>query len=174
MSANQDVVGWVYCPGTAIDYPVVQSHDNAEYLTKMADGTQNPHGTIFVDADNSGLFVQDNTIIYGHNMNDGSMFRDLNLWKDRDFAAEHPVIYLLTPSHTYEIALFSGFVAEPDSPVYDVFCGTDKYQWIDTWARKSFFAAGFTPVAGDKIVTFSTCTGDDQRFVLIGVQRVYQ
>lgn len=169
-----DVVGWIYAPNTAIDYPVVQSHDNSEYLTKMPDGTTNKHGSIFVDARNNGLLSEQNTILYGHNMKDGSMFHSLFNWQDAEFAAQNPIIYLLTPDRNYELHLFTACISGPSSSVYSTSCEGDAGAWADSWARKSAFKAEFVPTGRDSFVTLSTCTSGENRFVVVAVPRQAQ
>ena len=70
---NEDIVGWVYMPGTSIDYPIVQGENDEEYLQKDFTGSTSGlvhKGTIFLSADNAGDFSDSNSFIYGHNMND--------------------------------------------------------------------------------------------------------
>ncbi|MBQ3588855.1 MAG: chloride channel protein, partial [Clostridia bacterium] len=88
-TANSDVIGWIYVPGTAIDYPLVQGSDNSKYLNTAWDGTWNKAGAIFMEERNSAEFDDFNTIIYGHNMGNGSMFSDLHLYRDPGFLPEN-------------------------------------------------------------------------------------
>ena len=117
---NPDVVGWIYCEGTPINYPVLQGKDNDQYLYHDYTGAYNIDGSIFVDADNAPRFADSNTIIYGHNMNSGSMFACLEKWRDQGFYEEHPVIWLLTPEQDYEIVLFSGRHVGAHTEAYDI------------------------------------------------------
>lgn len=72
---NPDVVGWIYVPGTAINYPVVQTDNNTKYLSTLFDGTANPVGSIFLDCDDTAPgMVDQQTTLYGHHMRDNSMF----------------------------------------------------------------------------------------------------
>ena len=119
-AVNPDIVGWIYCEGTVIDYPVVQGKDNDEYLYHDYKGDYNINGSIFVDADNSRGFVDSNTIIYGHHMNSGSMFAALEDWEDQAFYEEHPVMWLLTPEQNYRVVLFSGHHVNANSEVYEI------------------------------------------------------
>ncbi len=105
---NPDIVGWIYCEGTPIDYPVLQGTSNEQYLRTDYTGGYNVDGSIFVDYENRPGFVDSNTIIYGHHMNSGSMFACLEQWESQAFYNEHPVMWLLTPTKNYKIVLFSG------------------------------------------------------------------
>ena len=70
---NSEIVGWIYAPGTNINYPVVQTNNNSKYLNTLFDGTSNASGAIFLDSDDTAPgMVDQQTTIYGHHMNDGS------------------------------------------------------------------------------------------------------
>ena len=75
---NPDTVGWIrFEEPSEISYPVVKGRDNEEYLTRTFEANDNKLGTLFVDKDNTGTFTDRNTIIYGHNMKNGTMFAQL-------------------------------------------------------------------------------------------------
>ena len=93
---NPDVVAWIKLDDSTINYPVVHGNDNQYYLEHLFDGTANHHGTVFVDAYNSPDFTDQNTAMYAHHMNDGTMFADLEKYKDPDWARTHSVIRLYT------------------------------------------------------------------------------
>ena len=109
-AVNPDVIGWIYSPNTTINYPVVQGDDNAYYLKHLADGTENRNGCPFLDVQNRPDFTDDNSIIYGHHMQNGTMFAGISWYEDQSYYDEHPVMYLMTPSATYRIELFSGYI----------------------------------------------------------------
>ena len=75
-SINSDIVGWLYCPDTAISYPVPQGEDNSYYLKHLFDGTRNSAGSLFLDSRCQGLEGK-NSIIYGHYMKNGTLFATL-------------------------------------------------------------------------------------------------
>ena len=75
---NPDVVAWIQIPALDISYPVVQGKDNSYYLHHMFDGKENKNGSIFIDYHNQPEFTDSNTIVYGHNMKNGSMFGTLD------------------------------------------------------------------------------------------------
>ena len=163
-----DVIGWLYCPGTKLNYPIVQARDNAYYLTRLYTGKPDAHGAIFADCRSGMPLSEANTLIYGHNMHDGSMFHCLINWGSADYAAAHPVIYILTPNGSCAVRIFSAYLTEPDSETYTVdFSSVNKAAWLSACARQSFFTADFAPDTEDHIVTFSTCSGD-RRFVVQG------
>ena len=97
---NPDIVAWVYVPGTPINYPVVQGSDNQEYLHKAFDGSTGwlaSAGTIFLDDSNTSDLSDQNNALYGHHMNDGSMFASLADFENQDTFDSHRDIYVLTP-----------------------------------------------------------------------------
>ncbi len=113
-----DVVGWIYCPGTVINYPVLQTDNNDYYLHHNYLGDYTAAGSIFVECANDLDFVDSNTIIYGHHMKDGSMFASLSKWTNQEYFDEHPKMYLFTKDVTYEVELFSAYATEATSDSY--------------------------------------------------------
>lgn len=169
-----DIVAWLYCPETAINYPVCQYDDNAYYLNRLPNGQYNSGGTLFVDCLNQKNFADPNTIIYGHHMNDGSMFAKLVDYAYQDYYDKHPVMYLNTPKYNYRIELFAGYVTSADAldTTYRIsFTDDNEYNnVIDQIIAQSKFTSDVKPEPGDKILTLSTCTYeyDNARFVVQG------
>ena len=92
---NPDIYAWITIPGTKIDYPVLQSEeDNGYYLTHDQDGKENPSGALFTEDYNNKDFQDPITVIYGNNMEDGSMFGELDRYSDGRYMEEHPYIYI--------------------------------------------------------------------------------
>ena len=107
---NEDVIAWIYCPDTPINYPIVQSSNNEHYLRRLLDGSYNISGTLFMDFRNSADFSDWNSIIYGHNIKNDSMFGTLPLYEEQSYFDEHPVMYLLTPEKDYKINIRTNFL----------------------------------------------------------------
>lgn len=106
---NSQIVGWIYVPDTAINYPIVQGSDNQFYLDHSSLQEANGVGAIFLDAQASASLQDRNTIIYGHSItNSNQMFTDLAYFEQASFFEEHPYFYLLTPEQSYrcEVAAF--------------------------------------------------------------------
>ena len=118
---NPDVVGWIFCPDTVINYPVVQGEDDDQYLHHSYNGEFNASGSIFVEADNRRAFADSNSITYGHHMNDNSMFATLDRWQNQDYYEAHPVMWLLTPEQDYKIELFSAYTTSAYSDTYTIY-----------------------------------------------------
>ncbi len=173
-AANQDyreIEAWLYCKDTPIDYPVVQTKDNATYLERAIDGSYNLNGTLFVDYRNKSDVTDNNTIIYGHNMRSGSMFGTLPNYRYQDYYDDHPVMYLVTKKGEYAVAIFAGVVVPEDAEIYSA--ETDDrelVELVDTLRKDSTFDADVTFKKGDRIVTLSTCSYeyDGARFILLG------
>lgn len=111
---NPDVVGWIYIPGTSIDYPVVKGKDNEEYLHKTFQGKQNPSGAIFMDCNGKKDFSGEHNILYGHHMRNGSMFADLSKLRKETFLKEHDKIILYTPERTINLKIFAAYGRKAD------------------------------------------------------------
>ncbi len=171
----KDVVGWLYCEGTPINYPVVQSRDNDYYLRRLLDGKWNINGSIFLDYRNSADFSDLNSIIYGHNMKNDAMFGCLDNWQSQEFYEEHRCIYLVTPSENHKIELIAGYTTSSTSPETYAFPKTaDERDALVAYAlSESRFVADVEVAPDDCVVTLSTCSDDydDARFVLVGVLR---
>ena len=98
---NPDVLGWILIPGTRVSYPVVQGTDNSYYLNHTWRGGKNSVGAIFMECRNSSDLSDFNTIIYGHRMNNRSMFGTLSQYKSRSYWQAHPYVYLTDDSGTH-------------------------------------------------------------------------
>ena len=96
-ASGPDIIGWLTLLNTAINYPVTQTDNNEYYLKHLYDGTYNKAGCLFADYENKADFSDRNTIIYGHNMRDGSMLAVLNEYDEQRYFDEHPQMYLMTP-----------------------------------------------------------------------------
>lgn len=175
---NHDMVGWLSIPGTVIDYPVVQCGDNEYYLHHNFYGEEDKYGCLFVkdvaDVDTPG----DNFIIYGHNMKDGSMFGELDLYRDSAFYEENPRIRFdtLYEERAYEImAVFLSRVygEEEEGFKYYQFYRADTEEEFLTFYQQamdaSLYKTGVTAAFGDTFLTLSTCAyhEEDGRLVIV-------
>ncbi len=169
---NKDVVGWIYCPDTVINYAVVQTEDNMYYLHKDIDGNYSAYGTLFVECLCQKDFKNTNNIIYGHHMNDGKMFARLVEYAKQSYFDQHPVFYLNTPDMNYRVELFAGYITDMNSDTYTIsFASEEENQaWLDKIISQSTFESSVAVKPGDKILTLSTCTYeyDDARYVVQG------
>ena len=121
LAINPDTIGWIrFSPEPSIiSYPIVQGEDNDEYLHKTFSANENTLGAIFLNAGNQPDFSDRNSIIYGHRMKDGSMFRHLQDYEERAFWESNPYFYIYTPDGreiTYHI--YSAGQVEDTSDTY--------------------------------------------------------
>ncbi len=173
---NPDIVAWIYVPDTPINYPVVQGTDNDEYLHKAFDGSTGwlaSAGTIFLDSSNKSDLSDRNSALYGHHMNDGSMFASLADFVDQSTFDSHRDIYVLTPSGNYRLTTFAVVkTVGSDAIVQTSFADDASYQAYvqDKLDRSSVSQSGTVLSASDikQSMLFSTCeyTQNDGRSVL--------
>ena len=136
---NSDVIGWIAIPGTEISYPLVQGTDNDYYLTHTWNQNSSAVGAIFMDCRCSADFSGFNTIVYGHRMNNGSMFAALKHYKKQDFLQAHPQVYVTNASGTHAYSIYAAYEAALD--------GTAYYSaFSDETIKKAFIDEG---VSGD-------------------------
>ncbi len=176
LEVNPDTVGWIrfYPEPSTISYPIVQGEDNDQYLHKTFSANENTSGAIFLAAENNPDFADENSIIYGHYMNDHSMFYHLADYEEKSFWEKNPYFYIYTPDGrelTYHI--YSAGVVDKHSDTYlTEFSSVEEYQaFLDMTKETSAYGTGVEVNAGSVIVTLSTCTsaGDDNRHVVRGV-----
>ncbi|MBQ7920242.1 MAG: class B sortase [Lachnospiraceae bacterium] len=99
-----DVYAWLLVPGTDIDYPIVQHPEEPEYyLRRTPEGKDATAGSIFTEMYNNTEWTDNNTIIYGHNMRNGSMFATLHNFEEQEFFEENQFIYIYSPDNTVRV-----------------------------------------------------------------------
>lgn len=171
---NPDVVGWIYIEALdGISYPVVQGEDNEEYLHTTYENNYNFAGTIFIDYENSRDFTDCNTLVYGHNMKNGSMFGQLKKFsEDQTTYEKSKYFWIFTPEKDYRYEIISAYTTGVNSDTYTLFKGPgDEFQeYLDTIKGYSEIETDDTELTiKDRIVTLSTCTGNDAtRYVVQG------
>lgn len=176
LKVNPDTVAWIrfYPEPSTINYPVVQGKDNQEYLHKTFSANENTLGAIFLAAENRGNFLDKNSIIYGHRMNDRSMFWHLEDYSDPKFYKKNPFFYIYTPDgHKRTYRIFSTCVVEDMSDTYTTkFLSDEQYKtFLDKAKSTAEYDTGVEVDTDDLIVTLSTCTSadDNHRYVVRGV-----
>ena len=164
---NSDIIGWIYCPDTPINYPVVQGKDNDQYLRADLKGQYLVSGTIFADYRNGTIGTDSNFIVYGHNMKNSTMFGTLVKYKEQSYYDEHPILYFLTPEANYIIELCAGSVVKRDSDIYRI---APKESTITDILANSTFISNTELTQGEEIITLSTCSYEfnNARYVVIG------
>lgn len=159
---NPDVLGWILIPGTVISYPLVQGDDNDYYLTHTWKKGSNVVGSIFLEYRNSADLSDFNTVIYGHRMNNGSMFASLKDYRQQDYQAQHPAVYITDDNGVHSYEIFAAYEISTAGDTYRLRFSTDqdKQDYIDYCLEQSVIDTGLTPTVYDRILTLSTCTGN--------------
>lgn len=173
-----DITGWLYCPNTSINYPVVQTDNNQYYMHRLPDGKESAGGSLFVDCTNTWGFTDANSVIYGHDMKDGTMFGYLHNFDSQTYYENHPVFYLLTPVGNYRVDVVCTAVVPSDSWIYEKQMDTQKLQtWIKQ-IRQTSLIQPTVEISDDMehFLTLSTCSYEyeNARFVVIGaLKKIY-
>ena len=169
-----DIVGWIYCKDTLINYPIMQCGDNDFYLHHLYDGREGANGSIFLDCFCASDFSDCNSILYGHNMASGQMFHSINGYKFQHYYDTFPEMTLYTPYGDYRVAMLAGFIySEPaDINVEFLECeDADRLLEYFEWAKSvSTFKSAEDVEEGDRILSLVTCTYEyeNARYVLHG------
>ena len=172
---NSDVQGWLYQKGTVINYPVVQGTDNDTYLHTRFDKQWSGGGTLFVDCRMEKDFKGFNSIIYGHHMKDGSMFRSIRGYTKEDgYYDKHKTLELATPHGNYHLVVFSAFITKAtDEDTYKMtYDEAEKQAYIDrAWERSELPITrdSVDVTKNDRLVTLSTCAYDyeEARYIVM-------
>ena len=174
---NSDLVGWIRIEGTRVDYPVVQSDVKDYYLRRNFEEKRANHGSIYVWEEADVFAASDNVTLFGHRMNDGTMFYDLLNYADADFWQEHPVFCFDTLEEKQEYEVFAAFRTSGtggEGIDYHTFVNAADGAEFETFVARcrelSFYDTGITPQYGDKLVTLSTCDYalENGRMVVMG------
>ena len=169
-----DAYAWIRIPDTRIDYPICQSEtDNAYYLSHTAQKEDRFEGAIFTENYNSKDFTDPVTVIYGHNMNNGSMFADLHQFSDKDFFEKHPTFTIETADGRLNCRVFAAYTADNRHLLknYD-FNSREVYaSYLKSIFQIKDMSANIddtvTVTPDDRIVVLSTCTGDHSTRFLV-------
>ena len=173
-AVNDDVIGWIYIEALdGVNYPVVRGIDNNYYLHQTYQRNYNFAGTIFVDMANHDDFNDCNTIVYGHNMKNGTMFGQLRTFSESPEPYNRSkYFWIFTPEYDYRYEIISAYTTAINSVTYTLFKGPGQefLDYLSTIVGMSEIqTTPGTMTVNDKIVTLSTCTGNEStRFVVQG------
>ena len=158
---NEDIVGWIYMEAIpSISYPIVQGEDNEYYLRHTVEGKRNSAASIFMDFRNKNDYSDANTIIYGHNMKNQTMFGLLKQYKNAETCASSPYFWILTPERDYRYEIFSvREVSELDDMYALHSTDADTFKsYLENTQAGSLVPFQHTFDGNEKIITLSTCT----------------
>ena len=170
---NADVRAWIHNEAIVVDHPILKSPDNEYYLTRDLDLSYKAMGSIFFDFRNKSDFSDPNTIIYGHNFDNGLMFSNLVWYKSQQFYEQNPFYYLYTPEQVYRVDIAAGIVVSETDTTYLVVDFNSDAEFrvlIQLIEENSVIESEIELTPKDQLVTLYTCTNDwqGQRFVVIG------
>lgn len=164
MEQNEDVVGWIYMPAAEISQVVVQGDDNEYYLHRSLYGEYEFAGTVFMDY-RCTWGESRHTILYGHNMTDGSMFAPLKQYMASDFGQSHPCFWYITPQEVYRCDIFSVYLTTAEDEEYTRMDFADEPEWLRTlenWKERSAYAFPEVELTeGVQVLTLSTCNYEE-------------
>lgn len=158
LARNPDVKGWIDIPDTNVSYPILQGETNDTYIHSDIDKKEFRAGSIFIASENANPFVDLNTVIYGHNMKNGSMFNNIKSYTDQSFADEHPYIYIYLPDGTVSrYKVVAAHIIPEESVLYNTAI-TDIQAFYQEMLRTSDISVDFDQSANSPVITLSTCT----------------
>ena len=161
---NPDVYAWIQVPGTEVDYPILQSsNDNTYYLNHTIDGEEKKEGAIFTENYNTKTFEDPNTVIYGHDMKNGSMFQSIHKYMDRSFFDNNRDIVIYMPDQILHYKIFAAYLTDNRHLLMNYnFWSKDEYQQylssiFSMRDMNAFIDTSTEVTTEDKIITLSTC-----------------
>ena len=169
---NEDIYAWIVVPGTQVDYPLLQSETDNYYLDYNLDHSKGYPGCIYTNQCNRKDFSDYNTVLYGHNMKNLSMFGSLKKYKTEDFYKDHQFFTIYTSECAYRYQIFAYYDVPETDEVYTVgFAPDETFQkFIDKMKQKSYDDTGVNVTKDDHIITLSTCSTTGKRFVVHAVR----
>ena len=170
---NSDVVGWIKVKGTSIEYPVVQGKDNEFYLTHSFDKSENQAGWAFMDYRNDKNLTDKNTIIYGHNRRDGSMFESLKHILDEDWQNDmnNRKIVLVTEKGKILYEVFSVYKIEAEE-YYIQPNPKDFEEFLNELKKRSVKDFNVETSKNDQILTLSTCDDNSEYRIILHAKKI--
>lgn len=153
---NPEVVGWIEIPDV-LSFPLLHTQDNEYYLTHSWNNSYNGCGSIFLECQNKPDFSDFHTIIYGHRMDNDSMFGVLRFYQQPGYWQEHPLFYIYDGSTIREYEIFSIFEADVQGIVYRLDLKGREEEFVTQCAASSEIDTGIVPSPDGQFVTLSTC-----------------
>lgn len=174
---NDEIYAWISIPNANVNYPILQSKtEKSYYLTHNVNRQKSSYGAIYTQNFNSMDFSDYNTIIYGHNMKNGTMFGSLKRFRDRTFFDANQYIEIYMPGRILKYRIFAAYTFDDRHILmsFNFSDETERQLYLDTiYGFKSVsnhFRDDVTVTTDDRIITLSTCTkADDERFLVQGV-----
>ena len=177
---NSDIVGWLEIEGTSINHPVLQGTDNEYYMTHNYKKQKSKNGSIFLTKDYDWSIPSSNLLIYGHNLNNGTMFQELLKYAKEEFYKEHSIIRFTTNKEDAEYEIISVFKSrvyyktEKNVFRYYFFVNANSEaeynEFVQNAKKASLYDIDKTAKFGEQLITLSTCSYhvEDGRFAVVG------
>ena len=166
----EDMVGWIKIENTKVDYPIMQATNNEFYLTRNYKGEKLRAGSIFLDYRNDPSLSDRHSIIYGHDLRNGSMFGQLHQYEELSFANANRQFMIELGNERLTLEVFSAYQTTTDFYYIETEFTNESYeQFIETIKNKSVITYDGNLNVNDQIITLSTCVSDnqsDERFVV--------
>ena len=165
---NPDIIAWLYIPDTPVSYPVLRGANNQTYLRTTYDKKSNILGSIFQDYRNDADFQDLNTVVYGHNTSNDSMFGSLKQYKQQDYASQHTEVQIIRKDEVLVYEVFSVYETLATSDTYTIKFSSDEtyLSYLSKMLSQSVVEVGSLPVS-EHIITLSTCTGGNKTMRLV-------
>jgi sortase B len=168
LKINPDVKAWLTIDNTGIDYPVVQGKTNLTYINTDVYGNFSLAGSIFLDSRNDGNFNDNYSLLYGHYMEKGRMFGDLELYKDESFFRENQTGTLILPDRVYDLEIYACLsVLASEDAIFDPELWQDDIDELmqftednALYLNRAVFDELSTSNGSPKILALTTCTSD--------------
>lgn len=170
---SDDIYAWIYIPNTNVDYPVFQHPtDNTYYLEHNVDGSEGYPGCIYTENYNSKDFSDPQTVIYGHNMRDGTMFSDLHKYEEQEFFDENKYVYIYTEDMVYVYRIFAAYQTNNAHQLlnFDFSKKENLLTYLENvralGSELKIFDDDVVFSGDDQVLTLSTCVMKERQFHL--------
>ncbi len=173
---NKDICAWLQIPGTNINYPVVQGATNDDYILTTLSGVSAVEGSIFLDSDSSRNIDDRHSIVYGHNIQNGSMFHAIASYVNKGFFDEHRTVYYITPEKNYVLKAIATYLTDGNDTnvrVFDFASDAEFQSWLKGRLDASVVKADdFKVEEVNHLFEFSTCSYSrkDGRTILLAIE----
>jgi len=182
LTGNPDIIGFLYVADTNITNVILHGEDNYFYLHRDMFGNRNSNGSVFMDFRNAPDFTDRNTILYGHNMNNGTMFHNVRFYMQQEFFEAHPLIKVVIEDYLFVYEIFSAFSTRVDRAyrmdfdyIQVLFEDDEEFAGlVEEMMRRSLHETDVVASGDDRILVLSTCTNVNRNTRYVVAARLAQ
>lgn len=183
LAINSDVCAWVTLDQTKIDYPVLQGETNLTYINQDVYGQFALAGSIYLDSRNQKDFSDTYSLLYGHHMENGGMFGDLDLYKEKSFFENNSTGMLILPDRVYNLKIFACLLVDAgNDEIFDTEKDEKDMEHMISYVRANSLylreevIASLKQMENPQVLAFSTCSSEftDARTIVLAVMEPYQ